>query len=60
MNPDLFLEDQQDVVGLVVAMAKFANRDSTPHERQAVLKAAGVNLPFLQCSANSVSFAQQL
>ena len=60
MDPDRFLGNHTEVAGLLGIAKKFADRHGVPAERQAALRAAGLDPSSLQSYADPLSFALQL
>lgn len=63
MNPELFLEQKDDVVRLTLALNQFAIKVNEASERQEVLESAGIDIAFLsnlKLSATSNKFAPAL
>lgn len=60
MNPNLFLEDGRETIGLLAVFVKTAKTNSTAKERLALMDNAGVDLPNLQLASDPVNFANQL
>jgi hypothetical protein len=60
MNPNLFLENGRETIGLLGALVKVATINSEPNDRLSVMNNAGVNLPSLKLTSDAVNFAQQI
>jgi hypothetical protein len=60
MNPELFLENGRETIGLLGLLVKVATINSEPLDRLSMIKNAGVDLPSLKLTSDSVNFAQQL
>jgi hypothetical protein len=60
MNPELFLENGREAIGLLGLLVKVATINSESIDRLSMIKNAGVDLPSLKLTSDSVNFAQQL
>lgn len=60
MNPNLFLENGRETIGLQGAFIKVAKIGSEARDRIAVLNNAGIDIPSLKMNSDPVSFSQQL
>lgn len=60
MNPNLFLEDGRETIGLLAVFVKMAKTNSTAKERLALMGNAGVDLPNLQLASDPVNFGTQM
>lgn len=60
MNPNLFLETQDDSNALLGAFVKVGMKDLDASARRETLENAGVELPAVQLDGNAVAFARRL